>query len=52
VPNFHNFNVIAAAAHGEPVAASLAGLNTLYTAVYVALVLLAASATFSRRNLK
>ena len=52
VPNFHNFNVIAAAAHGEQIAASLAALNTLYTAAYVALVLLAASLTFSRRNLK
>lgn len=52
VPNFHNFNAIAPAAHGEPVAFSLIGLNTLYAAVYVTLVLLAASATFSGRNLK
>jgi Cu-processing system permease protein len=52
VPHFHNFNAIAAAAHGEPVALSLIGLNTVYAAVYVALVLLAASATFSGRNLK
>jgi ABC-type transport system involved in multi-copper enzyme maturation permease subunit len=52
VPNFHNFNAIGAAAHGETVSASLAGLNTVYTVIYVALVLMAASATFSGKNLK
>src|ERR1019366_3203384 len=39
VPNFHNFNVIAVAAHGESIPAALAGQNTLYTALYVALLL-------------
>ncbi len=52
VPNLHNFNAIAQVAHGEPVPASLVAQNTLYTALYVAVVLLAASAVFSRRNLK
>ena len=52
VPNFHNFNAIGAAAHGEPIPLSLIGLNTLYAAVYIALLLIAASAVFSSRNLK
>jgi ABC-type transport system involved in multi-copper enzyme maturation permease subunit len=52
VPNFHNFNVIAAAAHGERIPLSLVGHNTLYAALYVALLLVAASAVFSSRNLK
>ncbi len=52
VPNFHNFNAIAAVAHGESISATLAAQNTLYAALYVALLLLAASAIFSRRDLK
>jgi ABC-type transport system involved in multi-copper enzyme maturation permease subunit len=52
VPNFHNFNVIAAAAHGDAIPFSLIWQNTLYAALYVALVLVAAVAVFSRRNLK
>lgn len=52
VPNFHNFNAIAAAAHGEPIPLSLIGQNTLYAALYVTLLLVAASAVFSMRNLK
>lgn len=52
VPNFHNFNVIALAAHGESVPGRLIWQNTLYAIVYVALVLVAASTVFSRRNLK
>lgn len=52
VPNFHNFNVIALAAHGSTVAFSLVWQNTLYAALYVALLLLASSAVFSFRNLK
>jgi len=51
-PNFHNFNAIAAAAHGESIPFSLIWQNTLYASLYVLLVLLAASAVFSRRNLK
>ena len=52
VPNFHNFNAIATAAHGQSIPFSLVWQNTLYAVLYVALVLLAASAVFSRRNLK
>ena len=52
VPNFHNFNVIAAAAHGEKIPLVLIGQNTLYAVLYVALLLVAASAVFSSRNLK
>ncbi len=52
VPNFENFNITAAAAYGRTVPARLVLDNTLYAAVYAAIVLLAASASFSRRNLK
>ncbi len=51
-PNFHDFNAIAAAAHGEPIPFSFVWRNTLYAALYVTLVLLSAAAIFSRRNLK
>jgi len=52
VPNFHNFNVIDLASHGNSIPLKLIGENTLYAACYVSLVILAASAVFSRRNLK
>lgn len=52
IPNFHNFNAIAAAGHGDSIPFSLVWQNTLYTLLYVILVLLAGSAVFSRRNLK
>jgi ABC-type transport system involved in multi-copper enzyme maturation permease subunit len=52
LPNFHNFGVIAAAAHGETVPLALLWHNTLYAALYVALILVAASAVFTGRNLK
>jgi len=52
IPNFHDFNVIAVAGHGEPIPFSLVWQNTLYAGLYVALLLVAASAVFSRRNLK
>lgn len=52
IPNFNNFNITAAAAYGRTVPARLVLDNTLYAAVYVAVVLLAASAAFARRNLK
>jgi ABC-type transport system involved in multi-copper enzyme maturation permease subunit len=52
VPNFHNFNVIAPAAHAEPIPFSLVWHNTLYALLYVVLLLLAASAVFSARNMK
>jgi ABC-type transport system involved in multi-copper enzyme maturation permease subunit len=52
LPNFHNFNVIAAAAHGEAIPAALVLQNTLYAALYVGIVLVAAAAVFSGRDLK
>jgi Cu-processing system permease protein len=52
VPNLHNFNAIASASHGNSIPPSLVGQNSLYAFFYVAIVLLAASAVFSGRNLK
>jgi|SRR5215469_4483288 len=52
VPNFHNFNAIAAAAYGDPISLTLVWQNTAYAALYVTLILLAAAAVFSNRNLK
>jgi ABC-type transport system involved in multi-copper enzyme maturation permease subunit len=52
LPNFHNFNSIAAAAYGDAIPAALIAQNTLYALLYVTVVLLAASAVFSGRNLK
>ncbi|HTX14303.1 MAG TPA: ABC transporter permease [Candidatus Baltobacteraceae bacterium] len=52
IPNFHNFNVIGAVAHGEAIPVSLIWQNSLYAILYVTLVLVAASAVFSRRNMK
>ena len=52
LPNFENFNVMAMAAHGRAVPGTLILQNTVYTVVYCAIVLTAAAAVFSRRNLK
>jgi len=52
LPNFHNFNAITAAAHGEAIPFTLVWQNTVYAALYSGIVLLAAAAAFSRRNLK
>ncbi|HXU22267.1 MAG TPA: ABC transporter permease [Verrucomicrobiae bacterium] len=52
VPNFHNFNAIAAAAYGEHISLLLVAQNTLYTVFYVTLLLVASSAIFSSRDLK
>lgn len=52
LPNFHNFNAIAVAAHGDAIPLALLLQNTLYVLAYVVLLLLASSAVFSRRNLK
>jgi Cu-processing system permease protein len=52
LPNFENFNVMAMAAHGRVVPGALILQNTLYALVYCAIVLTAAAAVFSRRNLK
>lgn len=52
LPNFSNFNAIAAAAYGRPIPLILVAQNTAYAAIYITLVLLAAAAIFSNRNLK
>jgi ABC-type transport system involved in multi-copper enzyme maturation permease subunit len=52
LPNFENFNVMALAAHGRAVPGALILQNTAYTVVYCTIVLTAAAAVFSRRNLK
>jgi len=52
LPNFQNFSVTGLAAHGVPVPRTLILQNTLYAALYCAIVLAAASMILSRRNLK
>jgi ABC-type transport system involved in multi-copper enzyme maturation permease subunit len=52
LPNFENFNVMAAVAHGRGVPRELVLHDTLYATLYCAIALVAASAVFSRRNLK
>lgn len=52
VPNFHNFNAIGAAGHGDFVPFTLIWQNTLYAVLYATLVLTGAAAVFARRNLK
>jgi ABC-type transport system involved in multi-copper enzyme maturation permease subunit len=52
LPNFENFNVMAAAAHGKVVPGTLILHNTVYAIVYCVIVLATASVVFSRRNLK
>jgi ABC-type transport system involved in multi-copper enzyme maturation permease subunit len=52
LPNFENFNVMGAVAHARGVPASLVWQDTSYAMLYAAVILLAASMVFSRRNLK
>lgn len=52
LPNFENFDVMAAAAHGRVIPQALIAQNTAYAALYCAIVLTAAAAIFTRRNLK
>ena len=52
LPNFENFDVMAAAAHGRAIPGALIAQNTAYAALYCAIVLTAAAAIFTRRNLK
>ena len=52
LPNFENFNVMAMAAHGRAVPGALILQNTLYAVLYCTIILTAAAAVFSRRNLK
>ena len=52
LPNFSNFDVMAAAAHGGAIPAGLIELNTLYTVLYCLVLVLTAAVVFSRRDLK
>ncbi len=52
LPNFEDFDVMAAAAHGRAIPRALIAQNTAYAALYCAIVLAAAAAIFTRRNLK
>jgi Cu-processing system permease protein len=52
LPNFENFNVMGAVAHGRGVAGKLVLMDTWYALLYGAVVLAAAAMVFARRNLK
>jgi ABC-type transport system involved in multi-copper enzyme maturation permease subunit len=52
LPNFENFNVMAAAAHGREIPGALILQNTIYAVLYCGIILLVATVVFSRRNLK
>jgi ABC-type transport system involved in multi-copper enzyme maturation permease subunit len=52
LPNFENFNVMAAVVHGRGVPSAIVWQATLYAILYIAIVLAGAAAVFSRRNLK
>ncbi|HET8967461.1 MAG TPA: ABC transporter permease [Candidatus Acidoferrum sp.] len=52
LPNFGNYDVMGAAAHGRKIAGMLILHNTLYTILYCAIVLGIAAMIFSRKDLK
>ena len=52
LPNFENFDVMGAAAHGRAIPGILIAQNTAYTGLYCTIVLAVAAAIFSQRNLK
>ncbi len=52
LPNFENYDVMGAAAHGRHIPTSLAVNNTLYTVLYCTIVLGIAALIFSRKDLK
>lgn len=52
LPNFGNFNVIAGASHGKPIAGALLLNDVAYSAVVLAILLSASALIFSRRDLK
>ncbi len=52
LPNFQNFNVMAAVVHGQGVPGSFVWDATVYALLYSAIVLAGAAVVFSRRNLK
>jgi ABC-type transport system involved in multi-copper enzyme maturation permease subunit len=52
LPNFQNFDVMGAVAHGRAVPGALVLDNSLYTVMYCVIVIFIAVVIFSRRNLK
>jgi ABC-type transport system involved in multi-copper enzyme maturation permease subunit len=52
LPNFGNYDVMGAAAHGRAIPGSLVLHNTLYTSLYCAIVLSATVVIFARKDLK
>ena len=52
LPNFGNYDVIGAAAHGRSIPGSLVVHITMYTVLYSAIVLTTAAVIFSRKDLK
>jgi Cu-processing system permease protein len=52
LPNFENFDVTGAAAHGRAIPGSLIAQNSLYAIIYCSIVLALAAIIFSRRDLK
>ena len=52
LPNFDNYDVMGAAAHGRSIPSTLVVHNTLYTTLYCAIVLSVAAVIFSRKDLK
>jgi ABC-type transport system involved in multi-copper enzyme maturation permease subunit len=52
LPNLRNFDVKARVVSGDPVPLSLIGFSTVYALIYIAIVLMAATLIFNRRNLK
>ena len=52
LPNFSGFDVRSEVVHGQPVPAVYVALTTAYGLVYIALLLVAASLIFSRRDFK
>ncbi len=52
LPNFGNFNVVGAVAHGTPIPGSLVAENSVYAAGYILAVMLVAAGILENRNLK
>jgi hypothetical protein len=52
LPNFGNYDVMGAAAHGRSIPGSLVAHITMYTVLYSAIVLTTAAVIFSRKDLK
>jgi len=52
LPNLSQFDVKSAVVHGQPVSAGYMGVAIAYGAVYIAMLLVVATAIFSRRDFK